>query len=268
MVLPLGSYIVILRSALGCTVVPVCLPRLHPWHQSVDLTLAEKVHPGFAPIPAGRFMAGGDPRAASPDPLHWSEVPHSYGMQERPVSKGEYCTFLNSLIQQGVLWHQVMAHLPQWGGEVARWHTWRSWWKLRKGRVALPPGVDADEAVSGITWYSAHAYAEWLSATTGAHFRLPTWFEWLKAMCGADSRLFASGNDCTATPTHEESPYGVQPSTVMCWVEEGVEGNPHQEVVAGGCAQQARGLNSPRGHRIAHRASRGNVVGFRLVQVL
>ena len=118
------------------------------------------------------------------------------------------------------------------GGSCALAATWRSWWKLRKGRVALPPGVDADEAVSGITWYSAHAYAEWLSATTGA-LPPPTWFEWLKAMCGADSRLFASGNDCTATPTHEESPYDCATQHGDVLGRRGVEGNPHQEVVAG-----------------------------------
>ena len=69
MVLPLGSYIVILRSALGCTVVPVCLPRLHPWHQYVNLALVERSTQDSRPyLPADSWPAV--TRAASPDPLH------------------------------------------------------------------------------------------------------------------------------------------------------------------------------------------------------
>lgn len=46
---------------------------------------------------------------------------------------------------------------------------------------------DDDEPASGMTWYDARAYAEWLSARTGRQFRLPTWFEWEVAARGSDS---------------------------------------------------------------------------------
>ncbi len=56
------------------------------------------------------------------------------------------------------------------------------------------------QPVVGVSWFHAVAYCAWLSATTGAHYRLPTEAEWERAARGgAEGMAFPWGNDPPAS---------------------------------------------------------------------
>jgi formylglycine-generating enzyme required for sulfatase activity len=75
-------------------------------------------------------------------------------------------------------------------------------WKT--GRVATPtmlwdgnspPLEQRDFPVTGVTWYEALAYCQWLSELSGRAYRLPSEAEWEKAARGVDGRLYPWGNE-------------------------------------------------------------------------
>lgn len=51
------------------------------------------------------------------------------------------------------------------------------------------------QPVVGVCWHEARAYCAWLSAQTGATFRLPTEAEWEAAARGTEGRRYAFGED-------------------------------------------------------------------------
>ena len=57
-----------------------------------------------------------------------------------------------------------------------------------------PPLDERDHPVTGVTWYEALAYCQWLSEISGRKYGLPTEAEWEKAARGVDGRLFPWGN--------------------------------------------------------------------------
>ena len=69
---------------------------------------------------------------------------------------------------------------------------------LASGRVVAPPFWDQpvyaapDQPVVGITWFDAVAYCEWLSATAGAPYRVPSEAEWERAARGGLERAATS----------------------------------------------------------------------------
>ncbi len=58
------------------------------------------------------------------------------------------------------------------------------------------PGLDhPQQPVVAVSWFEASQYCEWLSASTGHHFRLPTEAEWERAARGGvESKLYPWGN--------------------------------------------------------------------------
>jgi formylglycine-generating enzyme required for sulfatase activity len=154
--------------------------------------------------------------------------------------------------------------------------------------------------VVGISWYEAEAYANWLSKRTGNHYRLPTEAEWEKAARGTKGFTYPGGEDFDKNSCNSyesgllrtspvgifpkgKSPYGCfdMAGTVWEWCSDrynnkyyanSPDKNPKGpsdgagRVLRGGgwsnharrCRSASRFLSVPR--------SRGNVLGFRLLQ--
>ena len=58
-----------------------------------------------------------------------------------------------------------------------------------------PPLEKRDHPVTGVTWYEALAYCQWLSELSGRRYRLPSEAEWEKAARGVNGSLYPWGND-------------------------------------------------------------------------
>ncbi|MDR0568906.1 MAG: SUMF1/EgtB/PvdO family nonheme iron enzyme [Spirochaetaceae bacterium] len=102
------------------------------------------------------------------------EIPiMSFSIAETPVSLADWTAFTQAN--------------PEWDGEQSRTLT-------AKGLVTsdyLGPGADAGTGVSGVSWYAAKAYCQWLTSQLSADFaeyevRLPTEAEWEYAAKSAE----------------------------------------------------------------------------------
>ncbi|MDR0525253.1 MAG: SUMF1/EgtB/PvdO family nonheme iron enzyme [Spirochaetaceae bacterium] len=102
------------------------------------------------------------------------EIPmHSFSIAETPVSSGD--------------WEIFMQAQPEWEPEQSRTLTAKGW----ATADYLGPGDYAGPAVSGVSWYGAKAYCEWLTTRLGAdladyEIRLPTEAEWEYAAKAAE----------------------------------------------------------------------------------
>jgi sulfatase modifying factor 1 len=66
-----------------------------------------------------------------------------------------------------------------------------------------------DQPVTGVNWFDAQAYCEWLGTRAGKPYRLPTEAEWERAARGGvDSMLYTWGNE----------PPGLQPHYLELWL--------------------------------------------------
>lgn len=63
---------------------------------SLDLPVAESYRPGFAYIPAGQTIIGGDPEAFDPHPISRVDI-DSFYMQRYPVTFADYVEFLDAI---------------------------------------------------------------------------------------------------------------------------------------------------------------------------
>jgi serine/threonine protein kinase/formylglycine-generating enzyme required for sulfatase activity len=122
-----------------------------------ELDKAVAAPQGFAFIPAGPFLMGSDPGSAAASPRH-SALTGAFYMAERAVTRGEYAKFLED---ERARTHKLCA--PEEPRDKN--HTPDGW----------TPDLPKDEAVTGVDWYDALAYARW------AGLRLPTEAEWEKA---------------------------------------------------------------------------------------
>ncbi len=77
----------------------------------------------------------------------------------------------------------------------------------------MKKGKEGTYPASGVSWYEAEAYCNWLSEQTGFHFRLPTEIEWEKAARGTDGRLWPWGDEWNPKRCNclDRSDAGVEP---------------------------------------------------------
>jgi sulfatase modifying factor 1 len=125
---------------------------------------AEEYATALVPIPAGWFLMGCDTGQDNEKPVHrvWVD---EFLLAARQVTNADYGCFL-------------------------------------RDTACLPPPFWSDPAfnhpeqpVVGVSWYEAIRYCEWLSASTGGKFRLPTEAEWERAARGGrEGAMFPWGD--------------------------------------------------------------------------
>ena len=102
-------------------------------------------------------------------------------MMHREVTRGEYAAFASATGRPVASCHQRTGL-----GLFAKKKSWDN------------PGYaqSGDHPVTCVSWEDAHAYAAWLSARTGGHYRLPTHADWIAATASG-----AGGNPGLGTGT-------------------------------------------------------------------
>ncbi len=128
-------------------------------------TRAEEYLPTLVRIPAGWFLMGCDIGQDNEKPVHrvWVD---EYLLAACQVTNAEYSHFLrDSKILPPPFWSDPAFNHPE-------------------------------QPVVGVSWQEAARYCEWLGATTGRQFRLPTEAEWERAARGGrEKTLFPWGDE-------------------------------------------------------------------------
>ena len=129
------------------------------------------IEPDMTFIPSGFFVMGSDEDTPEESPQHAVNLP-DFHISIYPITNEEFAQFI---------WKTGRA-----ASTALRWH----------GNE--PPNGKLRHPVTGVTWYEALAYCEWLSALSGRQYALPSEAQWEKSARGADGRLFPWGNDWDA----------------------------------------------------------------------
>ena len=129
-----------------------------------------------------------------------------FEMTQAPITNELYSLFVR------LTGHRKPAVAPkEWKGyrlvhpfSRAKRHIWQS---------NKPPEGRAEHPVVLVSYQDAEAFADWLSASTGQTWRLPSETEWIKAARGTDGRWFPWGNDFVPNRlnSHDEGPFDTTP---------------------------------------------------------
>ena len=126
-------------------------------------------------IPEGKFWMGSAPSESIPDhetPIHEVFLP-AYYIGQYPVQNQEYEEFVR-----------------QTGKSVDPRMGWNAQ-RVPSGEEKLP--------VTGVSWYDALQYCEWLSSKTGRAYTLPNEAQWDKACRGSNNSFFPWGDEFDPT---------------------------------------------------------------------
>lgn len=227
--LPMGSYVVVLRKEGFETVrYPVHITRLSHWDgvppgasesAPIHLPRAGQLGPDSCYVPAGWFIAGGDPEVTSGLSRRrlWLD---SFVIERFPVTNADWMEFLNALVAAGREEDALrMAPRERTNPEAEPGQV--IYGRRTDGTFMLRTGPDGrlwepDWPVNLVDWRAANAYAAWRADRTGVPWRLPWEFEREKASRGVDGRVFPWGEylDPTFTNMQESFPDGPQPCSV------------------------------------------------------
>lgn len=208
--LPRGSYLVLL-TAPGYREVryPVAIGREEHWDgvrpgdaapYPVHLLREEELEDDDVYVPAGWFIAGGDPRAGESLPRRraWLD---GFVIRKHPVTNAEYVEFLNALIAEGRT-EEALRHCPRQPPGATMKDDALLAYQLdeRTGLYALnAPETERSLPVVFVDWHAAMAYAAHRARRTGLPWRLPSELEWEKAARGVDGRFMPWGDHVEPT---------------------------------------------------------------------
>ena len=222
--LPLGSWMVEL-SAPGhvTTRYPVAIGRRRAWDgvapgetspRLIRLPRSQELGVDDVFVPPGWYRSGGDGTLPEslPSKRIWVE---SFVIRRYPVTMAEFLEFLDDLVARGQI-DEAMRHRPRDPSSSARAELGCVLGPGGRFRLVPDPAGDVwglDWPVFHIDWFSAVAYADWLSVRTGRAWRLPAELEWEKAARGVDGRVWPWGDKIDASWfRHRDShPAGTKP---------------------------------------------------------
>lgn len=257
--------------------------------------------PEVISIPAGPFIRGSDRaereaayrldeaayghsvtrknRWYEDEPPRGSATTQAYQISRNPITNAQYAAFV--------------AATGHPAPDVDR-ATWRGYGLIhpyeRTRRYAwsdgVPPSGRENHPVVLVSHADAVAYAAWLSARTGATWRLPTETEWEKAARGVDERWFPWGNtfDPKRLNSHDSGPFdtvsvgsfpnGASPfgmldaaGQVYEWTATPAPGNGRYIVKGGSWDDSGCGICRPAARHGRPEALKHIIVGFRVVRV-
>jgi formylglycine-generating enzyme required for sulfatase activity len=174
---------------------PVMFSRLAGNMLCANIVPFLEFEPETVYVPAGSFLMGSLESEGTPMhemPQHRVELP-AYRIGKYPIKNKEYAEFIR---QTG----RIVTPQAGWQGQ-------------------MPPADKLDHPVSGVSWYDALAYCEWLSDETGRQYRLPSEAQWEKAARGSeDGRIYPwddewSPDYCNHSSS-ETTPVGAYPEGV------------------------------------------------------
>ena len=200
--LPMGSYRLVLRHPDRAKVkLPVLVERCGHWNAippggtqplPIPLPHEDALGPEDLYVPAGMFLAGGDPDANLPRPgeVVWVD---GFVIRRHPVTNEQFIRFLDDLVAQGRD-DEALRHAPRMLGADEPIYG-----RDADGRFVLRPDEQGHEwhprfPVVLVDWVAARAYAAWEAERSGLPWRLPWELEWEKAARGVDGRRFPWGD--------------------------------------------------------------------------
>ena len=140
--------------------------------------------PVLAPVPAGWFLMGSDKGQDNERPVHRVWVDR-FLLATCQVTNREFGLFL-----------RATGSLPP------------PFWED-------PAFRDPEQPVVAVSWFEAARYCEWLSATTGKKYRLPTEAEWERAARGGlEGQQFPWGDDPPQSRPHYHERWQTGPEPV------------------------------------------------------
>jgi formylglycine-generating enzyme required for sulfatase activity len=144
--------------------------------------------PSLTVLPAGRFKQGSADANASPSvrPLHWVSIKNPFAMSTSAVTVDQFRAFITAT-----------------GRDMQGCDAYDGRWKHQDKNSWQSPGFEQSgtHPVTCASWSDATAYAQWLSAQTGHHYRLPSASEWEYAARGGSEAVqpwSANGSDACA----------------------------------------------------------------------
>ena len=142
--------------------------------------------PALTVLPAGRFKQGSaDPNSSAfVKPMHWVAIEHPFAVTTDDVTVAEFRAFATAT-----------------GRNMQGCDVYDGQWKHQPANSWQSPGFEQTAAhpVTCASWEDAKAYAQWLSAQTGHHYRLPSASEWeYAARAGSDAPQPWGGNSTDA----------------------------------------------------------------------
>ncbi len=145
-------------------------------------------------IPAGSFeMGSSDPEADDDETPHRVSL-DSFQIGRYPVTVQEFEQFLRDDGYKKPRWWQGFPEMP------GKWTEPRGWADQKDRR---------NHPVTGVSWFEAVAYCEWLSHNLGSRVRLPTEAEWERAACGGQKLKYPWGDE---DPDPSRANYGYEGS--------------------------------------------------------
>ena len=172
-VLWIGAAIILLATATGFLLVH----RSTPAPSKPVPAAAALIQPGttirdcptcpvLTVLPTGRFEQGSAPTengSTFEKPLHWVMIAHPIALSTNAVTVDEFREFIAAT-----------------GRDMQGCDTYDGDWRHRAENNWESPGFTqtGSHPVTCTSWNDAKAYATWLSAKTGQHYRLPSASEW------------------------------------------------------------------------------------------